>query len=39
LEAAALARSDLVGWSGTVDRKMSKWFLKRVKEALPGTPD
>ena len=34
LEAAALARPDMVGWSGTVDRKMSKWFLKRAKSPV-----
>ena len=31
LDTAALDKPEVVGWSGTVDRKMSKWFLKRAK--------
>ena len=31
LDTAALDKPEVVGWSGTVDRKMSKWFLKREK--------
>ena len=31
LDSAALGKPGVVGWSGTVDRKMSKWFLKRAK--------
>ena len=30
LDTAALDKPEVVGWSGTVDRKMSKWFLKRA---------
>ena len=28
---AALYNPGVVGWSGTIDRKMSKWFLNRAK--------
>ena len=31
LDLAALDKPGVVGWSGTVDKKMSKWFLKRAK--------
>ena len=31
LDTAALNKPEVVGWSGTVDRKMSRWFLKRAK--------
>ena len=31
LDMAALAIPGMVGWSGTLDKKMSRWFLKRAK--------
>ena len=31
VEPADLTKPWVVGWSGTVDRKMSKWFLNRSK--------
>jgi hypothetical protein len=31
LETAALDKPGVLGWSGTVDRNISKWFLKRAK--------
>jgi hypothetical protein len=31
LDTAALDKPEVVGWSGTVDKNMSKWFLKREK--------
>ena len=31
LDPAALDKPKVVGWSGTVGRKISKWFLKRAK--------
>ena len=31
LDTAALNKPEVVGWSGTVDKNMSRWFLKRAK--------
>ena len=51
LVAAALFRPGIFGWSGNPDRKISRWFLKKVKVTLlvteagqeqveyPGYPD